>query len=471
MFARRFDSQARQHWVNAYRRCNSTEQVFTRGWALQELIAPTSVQFFPRDQVLLGSKASLESLISAITTIPVEALRGTSSLSDFPPNERLRWAARRTTKKKEDKAYCLLGIFDVYFSPLYGESEHAFSRLQEAIGKRWSQLDHSLVAYCASGVPSRGNSRLERQSSSVLDRRQDLMNILEFDEMHARRSTIKDAQRTTCEWILDHPKYLAWSYPSASELRHHESFLWINGKPGAGKSTMMKFAFARAQKTQQEEDIVLAFFFDARGSELERTSVGMFRALLVQLLQEAPDLQQVLDEQTISSSLFELSTLQRLFTTAVAGLGKRRLRCFIDALDECDEEQMREMVRFFQEPEDTELGYKRHQQLSVCFASRHYPTIHITRGVRMIPEDEFGPSKDLEKFIRQRLKAGKGKSVQDTRLRIHEKANGVFMWAVLVIDILNKEYLRGSIFAVTRRLREIPAKLSDLFKDFYVGNV
>jgi hypothetical protein len=67
--------------------------------------------------------------------------------------------------------------------------------------------------------------------------------------------------------------------------------------------------------------------------------------------------------------------------------------------------------------------------------------------------------------MQSHLRAGKGKYVEDVRTQIRGKANGVFMWVVMVIDILNKEFLRGRIFAVKKRLQEIPAKLSDLFKD------
>src|SRR5882762_2795231 len=106
---------------------------FTRGWTLQELVAPASVEFFSKEGEQLGNKRSLERHIHEVTGIPVKALRG-SSLADFSIPERMSWAENRETTRKEDKAYSLLGIFDVYMPLIYGEGrENAFQRLREKI--------------------------------------------------------------------------------------------------------------------------------------------------------------------------------------------------------------------------------------------------------------------------------------------------------------------------------------------------
>jgi tetratricopeptide (TPR) repeat protein len=106
---------------------------FTRGWTLQELIAPRSVEFFSQEGEKFGDKRSLEQELHQITRIAIPALRG-SSLSQFSVSERMSWAAERTTKREEDKAYSLLGIFDCHIPLIYGEGERrAFRRLREDI--------------------------------------------------------------------------------------------------------------------------------------------------------------------------------------------------------------------------------------------------------------------------------------------------------------------------------------------------
>jgi hypothetical protein len=111
---------------------------FTRGWTLQELLAPSSVEFFCSNKEQLGDKKSLERLLHEITGIALAALQGTL-LSEFSVNERMSWAETRQTKGKEDRAYSLLGIFGIYMPLIYGEgSASAFKRLREEIDKNSS---------------------------------------------------------------------------------------------------------------------------------------------------------------------------------------------------------------------------------------------------------------------------------------------------------------------------------------------
>lgn len=118
-------------WETAFRE----SRWFTRGWTLQELIAPASVEFFSREHKRLGDKKSLERQVHEITGIPITALRG-SPLSHFTVSERISWAENRETKREEDKAYSLMGIFDIYMVPIYGEGmNNAFRRLQEEIDR------------------------------------------------------------------------------------------------------------------------------------------------------------------------------------------------------------------------------------------------------------------------------------------------------------------------------------------------
>jgi hypothetical protein len=108
---------------------------FTRGWTLQELLAPRSVEFFTKDGMQFGDRESFELQIHEITGIPVPALQG-SPLSQFSVDERMSWVAKRGTTIEEDKAYYLLGIFDIHMPLIYGEGEkNAFRRLQEEIDK------------------------------------------------------------------------------------------------------------------------------------------------------------------------------------------------------------------------------------------------------------------------------------------------------------------------------------------------
>src|ERR1700712_785302 len=122
---------------------------FSRGWTLQELIAPSTVEFFAQDWTSLGTKLERIEEISSVTRIHKSALQCGLSASWSNAAEKMSWAAHRQVTRAEDMAYCLLGLFDVNMPMLYGEGgSKAFIRLQEEIFKR--NPDHSLFlfTYC-----------------------------------------------------------------------------------------------------------------------------------------------------------------------------------------------------------------------------------------------------------------------------------------------------------------------------------
>lgn len=109
---------------------------FSRAWTLQELIAPHQLQFYSKDWQPLGSKSELADVISARTGIPQDVLRYKVNIYNLPVAQRMSWARRRKSRRVEDIAYSLLGIFDVNMPLLYGEGKKAFRRLQEEIIKQ-----------------------------------------------------------------------------------------------------------------------------------------------------------------------------------------------------------------------------------------------------------------------------------------------------------------------------------------------
>jgi hypothetical protein len=115
-------------WQHAF----TKSRWFTRGWTLQELLAPTVVEFFSREGTCLGTRLELRQTIHDITDIPLEALSG-APLSKFGVDERLSWAVERQTSREEDEVYALLGIFDVKLPFIYTEGyDQALRRLLDA---------------------------------------------------------------------------------------------------------------------------------------------------------------------------------------------------------------------------------------------------------------------------------------------------------------------------------------------------
>lgn len=139
---------------------------FTRGWTLQELLAPAYVQFFSKTWRSLGDKSRLAASVSHITGIPKHFLLG-ADLEQASIAQRMSWASRRNTSREEDLAYCLLGIFDVHMPLLYGERlAGAFRRLQMEILQM--QDDTSIFAWTYDSS-KRPIDEQSRKSTTVID--------------------------------------------------------------------------------------------------------------------------------------------------------------------------------------------------------------------------------------------------------------------------------------------------------------
>ena len=138
---------------------------FSRGWTLQELLAPGIVEFYAQGWKFVGTKHDQAAAISRFTNIPESVLTHARRdiIAEQSVSARMSWASQRQTKRKEDMAYCLLGIFDVNMPLIYGEGKKAFRRLQEEIIKR----DNDLSIFAWSSVSEHQiNSLVEIFASS-----------------------------------------------------------------------------------------------------------------------------------------------------------------------------------------------------------------------------------------------------------------------------------------------------------------
>ncbi|KAK9860016.1 hypothetical protein MYU51_010205 [Penicillium brevicompactum] len=391
-------------------------------------------------------------------------------------NQVMRNSTTRDTVARELDVMCFemesAGLMDILpCLPIRGICDYADSHKN----KEWQRYAAATAAAYARELleelhvteshPSISTTSESINERKLRERRERLLESFKFDQIDFRKTIIKEEEETTCRWFLSHPDYEAWLDPA--RLTQHHGFLWISGKPGAGKSTIMKFAYKRiTDDTRYRFTVTASFFFNARGTDLEKSTFGMYRSLLLQLLEAFPDLQVVLDNSDLvpktQNDCFPLIVLKNVFEKAVCTLGKRSFICFIDALDECDEQQAVEMVQYFEAL--TKRSTEKDISFRVCFSSRHYPYISIQRGIRHTLEHQSGHTADLATYVTNRLHITEPKLVTDLRQKILSKAAGVFMWVVLVVKILNKEYGRGGL-ALRKRLAELPSDLSELFKE------
>ncbi|KAF2818593.1 HET-domain-containing protein [Ophiobolus disseminans] len=128
---------------------------FTRGWTLQELLAPTHVEFYSNKGDLLGDKHSRVQEISEITHIAAEALQG-AAMSRFSVKERMAWIEERKTTREEDMVYSLFGVFNVHMPLIYGEGkDKALKRLQKEIRESSGDAVATLAPHAKANSTSR----------------------------------------------------------------------------------------------------------------------------------------------------------------------------------------------------------------------------------------------------------------------------------------------------------------------------
>jgi hypothetical protein len=225
-----------------------------------------------------------------------------------------------------------------------------------------------------------GGSRLEdemkpgekkRATSGKL--RREFLEALRFDAADSRMASIGPAYAETCSWIVEAPEYLRWRDESC--LPEHHGVLWNKGNPGSGKSTLMRYALSITQRGNcKEKEIIVSFFFNARGKEaLERSAEGMYRSLLCQTLERLPHLNP--SRTHVAQDAWPIELLENLFRETVLSLETdKRIVCYIDALDECTQDEVRDVVLHFEDLVDLAVSWG--SLFSICFSSRHYP--HIT---------------------------------------------------------------------------------------------
>ncbi|KAH6687289.1 hypothetical protein F5X68DRAFT_239843 [Plectosphaerella plurivora] len=296
---------------------------------------------------------------------------------------------------------------------------------------------------------------------------------LAFEEMRNRREDIKRPLDNTCQWLYSTAEYSTWI--KRQDLPENHGLLWIKGKPGSGKSTLMKEALFHAKYQFSESQITTAgFFFNARGTQqLEKTPLGLYRSLLYQVLQQdmlavhhlTPIYLEKKELHPDSRCQWTEHELQDILRRVFARPESRAAVLFIDAMDECYDDEVRDLVDFFKELAKKALSAG--ARLNVCcLSSRHYPHIYIQNCPELVVEDNNGM--DILRYIE--AKAEDNRPIADLKDDIFDKSSGVFLWVVLVIVILQKHGRGKSSKWLRQKLCEIPPELGRLFGTLFSQN-
>ncbi|KAI7059956.1 hypothetical protein KC365_g15179 [Hortaea werneckii] len=294
-----YDSSVRRSWDSEFYR----SRWFTRGWTLQELLAPRSVEFFTCKGARLGSKITLAEHISEITRVPGLALSG-DTLSRFSREERFRWSQSRETSRPEDGAYSLLGIFDVDMPVAYDEgAAGAIRRLEAAIERR-----EKCIRDVRLSDPRDDKKRIEEEKGGLL-------------------------KGAYC-WVLQTTEFQQWHRTKDS------SILWIKGDPGKGKTMLLCGMIEELEKFNGSIPVLSYFFCQATNRKADNAT-AVLRGLIYMFVHQWPSLVSHYQARhdTAGKALFEdvnaWVVLADVLRSMLADPLLDGAYVIVDALDEC----------------------------------------------------------------------------------------------------------------------------------------
>ncbi|KAL8710438.1 MAG: hypothetical protein Q9220_005039 [cf. Caloplaca sp. 1 TL-2023] len=288
------------------------------------------------------------------------------------------------------------------------------------------------------------------QDSSLQQR---LNESLFFPEILARQEQIPDEFRGTYQWIFEKHMGDSQSWSDLPDwLENQRGAYWISGRPGSGKSTLIKFIMNDSRTTdhlskwgQQTKLVEVSFFFWSTGTGLQKSAAGLLRSLLYQISMQCPDaLYMVYNRDRLAElDLRRDWTDQRLLSTLKLFMERKTavtsICAFIDGLDEFvgDEDLLLEVIRLFMKTPNSKVCVASRPENTFLEEFRSCPQLRVHKlnhqDIAHTAEQKLGPIFQrsypdqvnlLDKFVR----------------KLAEKAQGVFLW----LDLMVKDLIKGA---------------------------
>jgi ankyrin repeat protein len=253
--------------------------------------------------------------------------------------------------------------------------------------------------------------------------------------------------------------------------------LLIRGQPGCGKSTLLKFALTKQLEAAAAADsLVMAFFFCASGTRLQNGIEGLFRSLLLQLFRQDVSSRLTFHEicrrhwtaegkKKNNKLQWHLKELEASFERLVLECSARRKTViFVDAIDECRDRDRDRLIRFFHSLKGR--AQIRLNRPRVCFTCRLYPDGQIGADYQIRLEERN--QQDIQSFIEQELRLPDEtvSGLNELKQMLQEKAHGLFLWLVLVIQQVHDMSGKGlSLTTIQSEILKCPRELNGLYED------
>ncbi|EEU41425.1 uncharacterized protein NECHADRAFT_83494 [Fusarium vanettenii 77-13-4] len=327
-------------------------------------------------------------------------------------------------------------------------------------------------------------AQLEKLATEVphVKRQQTILQSLYFDKIKDRQTEIKDHHKNTFEWIL-----ASEDTPFSQWLMDDTDLFWIKGKPGSGKSTLMKFLAThdntkkRLQSWGGKDTVVIAgHFFWIAGTPMQKDLLGLWRTLLCQVLKECPALIETVcasrwaevDGPSVSEPWHKDDLYKAMETLSSQRSLDVKFCFFVDGLDEYTGGE-KERSGGFQQLINPLKTLASSRSIKICVSSRPWTEFDELLGqeeqvrledltredIRRFVEDDLGSNPRFQKL------ASKYKRCESIPGLIIERADGVFLWVYLVIRSLSRGLVHADNYPELRkRLDDIPSDLEKYFK-------
>lgn len=324
---------------------------------------------------------------------------------------------------------------------------------------------------------------------------QDILSSLRYDGMGSRKHTIAETHADTYEWVFSSSKNLLRQKGLKADfpgwLESGSGIFWVTGHPGSGKSTLMKFVDNHATTVSKLQKWAAGFtlvkaghYFWVNGSSLQKSQIGLLRALCFEILRQCPDLLPQLCEERWNAALVgeeheqewgvaELERILFLLKTSELKVHEEQVRfCFfIDGLDEYsgDYEELLENLR--------QLSTSQH--IKICAASRPWNLFEEALGqdpTRVLTMQEL-TNDDIATYVRDTFEQDgtfvsfqkdEDEKAEQIIEDVIKRANGVFLWVFLVIKQLQKNLRSGEgLDALEKNLQQFPSDLDEYFQHMF----
>ncbi|KAI8623606.1 hypothetical protein F5Y19DRAFT_492432 [Xylariaceae sp. FL1651] len=298
---------------------------------------------------------------------------------------------------------------------------------------------------------------------------------LRFESMRAREATVTTAYSKTFEWLFaDESKFRQW-------LSTSSGIFWVSGKPGSGKSTLMKFVSQHKEskkvlRTWAGDNLLItaSFYFWNPGTPMQRSLQGLVQTILYQIIRSCPLLIPIIAPDRWANALNKAAQDPWTWEEATATLDRfikqKKIRCatclFIDGLDEFDGDHM-EMVKILSRVSET-------LNMKLCLASRPYNVFVDAYGQspnRMIRLQDL-TREDIRQYVYDNFQTHSSLSRTSIYTGQYEvlvgdivnKAEGVFLWVYLVVRSLKVGFTNAdTVSKLQQRLQKLPSDLSEYF--------